>query len=219
MFERDDSRQIVTPRKHSQQWHQEKRQDMRENFLYQEYIEQLDDADSIRTYAFFSTFVAIKGVIALLTNHKDAAAALRSVHTGGGVLPSREDALRFSQREDYDPHDPTWYVGNALLDVPGIWEAAQTLQLHYAELVRAERSVDDALEITELPDDPFDGSFSFRFEPPEELRVENAIQAFTAGEGSSDMVASRYGVPQKRFRVILRERGLMPSPGGSRKVQ
>ena len=216
-FERDEQQQVVHPRKRGQQWQQEKRQDMRENFLYAEYIEQLGETDPIRTYAAYSTFVAIKAVVALFTGHKDAAAALSSVHPKGCLLPDREHAIAFTQREDYDPNDPVWYIVHALTDVPGIWEAAQTLQLHYSAIVRAERNIDDSLDPTELPDDPVGASLEVQWKTPEQISIETAIQAFTAGEGSSDSVAAHYGIGQKKFRGILRERGLMPPRGGNRR--
>src|SRR5688572_22255825 len=77
------------------------RQDIVDNFLYREWVDQLDDRDAIRSYVHYALFVSAKAVISLLTEH------MREISTS--FPPQRPDALKFKARDDYDETDPVWY--------------------------------------------------------------------------------------------------------------
>lgn len=205
MYDRDEDQSPVS----GTQWFKEARRDIMENFLYQEFVEQLSSPKPIRTFSAYAMFVAVKGVINLLTEHKDGVEALRSISPVGELFPSREDAIAFKNTISYDDTNPVWFLAGALL-IPGIWEAAQTLQIHYGELARFYRTEEDG---TQLPD----YQFEIGMEVTEDTLIEVAVQAYLAEEGSADDIAAEYGIGQKRFRKELRSRGIMISHGGDRK--
>lgn len=189
------------------------RQDTVDNFLYNEWFEQRNRVNGIQAFASYAVFVSAKAVISLLTEH------MADVRTTMEIpFPNmREDALRFKQRDDYDETNPVWYLSHVFVDVPGSWEASQTLQLIYGDMVRVERRVRDVDEPTVLPDDPLDKTLETRYDLPEDIRIDAAIQAVLGDEGTVDQIATQYGIGQKRFRRILKELDLMPSRGGDRK--
>jgi len=199
-----------------QRWDKDKHTDVIENFLYNEYVEQLDGRDPIRTFPSYVMFICAKAVIALLTTHKAGAEALRRLHPKDQPLPLREKAIAFKDQMEYDDADPVWYVGHVFQQVPGTWEAVQTLQLHYGDIVRAEH--ESTAETGPLPDDPLGATLETRYKTPEELRIEAAVAAFEAGEGSGDQLAKVYSVPRDKLRAELRERGLAKR-GGDRKAR
>lgn len=191
-------------------WFKEARKDIMENFLYQEFKEQLDSPNPIRTFSFYATFVSTKAVINLLTEHTEGIETLQSIHPEHLPMPTRENALAFKSSEWYDETDPIWYLSCVYISVPGVWEAAQTLQLHYGELARFYRTEEDE---SQLPD----YLFEVGMEVTEDTLIEVAVQAYLAEEGSADDIAGEYGIGQKRFRKELRNRGIMISHGGDRK--
>ena len=199
-----------------QQWEREKHTDVIENFLYSEYVEQLSCRDPIRTFPAYAMFICAKAVISLLTTHKGGEEALRRVHPKDQPLPLRSKAIAFKDRLEYDAHDPDWFMANVFKEVPGTWEAIQTLQLHYGDIVRAEHETVE--EAGPLPDDPLGATLETRYKTPEELRIEAAVVAFEAGEGSGDTLAKVYSVPRDKLRFALRERGLAKR-GGDRKAR
>jgi hypothetical protein len=194
-----------------QQWDREKHKDVIENFLYNEYVDQLDGRDPIRTFPAYAMFVCAKAVIALLTTHKAGEEALRRLHPKDQPLPLREKAIAFKEQIDYDVNDPDWFMAHVFVEVPGTWEAIQTLQLHYGDIVRAEHETVEEAGV--LPDDPIGATLETRYKTPEELRIEAAITAFEAGEGSGDNLAKVYSVPRDKLRLALRERGLAKRGG------
>ena len=200
----------------SVRWKEEQRKDVTDNYLYQEWLEQLDTRDPIRTFASYAVYVSAKSAIELLTTHRDGITVLRQYHPNHLPLPMREKALALKQLPEYDPQNPAWFVAHAFALVPGLWDVAQTLQEQYGNVVRAERVVQQMDDTSPLPDDPEDESIPKQIIIPMEQRIENAIQAVLAEEGDTDSIAQKYGVPQKQFRSILRERNLMPSRGGRR---
>lgn len=185
------------------------RQDIIENCLYDEYLEQLNSKHPIRSWSVYATYMGARTVIKVLTEH------MQEVSSTLG--PSREDAIRFTQRLDYNPYDPVWFLSHVFTEVPGTFEAVQSLHEMYGDVVRTVSDATGQPYAGELPDDPIGNSVIDRYGTPEYMRLEQAIEAFLAEEGSADMVAAQYGIGQKRFRTILRERGLMRSHGGDRR--
>lgn len=194
-----------------QQWEREKHTDIIENFLYSEYVDQLDSRDPIRTFPAYAMFVCAKAVIALLTTHKGGEEALRRLHPKDQPLPLREKAIAFKSQIDYTTTDPDWFLSHVFAEVPGTWEAVQTLQLHYGDIVRAEHETVEEAGV--LPDDPLGATLATRYKTPEELRIEAAVTAFEAGEGSGDKLAKVYSVSRDKLRKELRERGLAKRGG------
>lgn len=200
-------------------WEREKHADMVNNFLYQEWLEQLDSRSAVRTYAAYAMFTSAKAVIAVLTTHRNGEEQLRRMHPAHLPLPMREKAIDFKNQIDYDPFDADWFLAHVFAEVPGVWDACQTLQLHYSDFVRGAQfaSLEPVIE-TELPDDPIGESLSNRYELNEEIRIEAAVTAYLAGEGSADTLFQQYNVPRDTLRQVLRDRGLSKR-GGDRKAK
>lgn len=177
-----------------------------DNVLYDEFCEQ----QQIESFAFFAVYVSMKAVIHLLTEHK------RSVSDMFGEIPTRQAAIAFVQQIDYDPNDPEWFVAHALLEVPGIWQAAQTLQKMYGNIVRVERAMQEIDDTSELPDDP-GAEVTWPMEIEEDIRLEIAGVAYANGKGPVDEIATLYGIPQKKFRQYLKSLGLTLPRGGDRR--
>lgn len=211
-------KETVTRGVSRQRWEQEKYQDMVDNYLYQEWLDQLNSREAIRTFSAYATFVSAKAVISLLTTHKNGEEQLRQMHPTYLPIPMREKAIAFKNQIDYDPHDVNWYIGHVFGEVPGTWEAAQTLQQHYGDFVRATQDAHDGPVIpTELPDDPVGMGLADRYKLPEDIRMEAAVKAFEAGEGNTRQLGKQYGVPREKLRDTLRERGILKH-GGDRKA-
>jgi len=186
------------------------RQDIIDNFLYQEYKDQLEDADAIRSYSSFVMFVSAKAIISLLTEHM--------AEVSCALPPKRADAIAFRSRDDYDETDPVWYLSNVFVAVPGTWEAVQSLQQMYSDVVRVECTLNKQPIQGILPDDPHRVAEEKKAEDFEEdIRMQQAVQSFLAEEGTTEEIAQRYGFGQKRFRKYLKDNGFMRSHGGDRK--
>jgi hypothetical protein len=194
------------------------RQDVRDNYLYQEWKQQIGKKDAIRTYPVYALFVAIKAVLNLLTTRPNGDELFQKFHRG--TLLQREALLRWKESELFDPNDPVYILSRGLA-IPGMLGAAESLIIHYSDFVRAERSRLDSKQTDVLPspppDDPEGDTLSTRYEIPFDVRMENAIQGYLAKEGSADVVAKRYGIPQKQFRAELRNRNHLSTRGGDRK--
>jgi len=190
-------------------WYKEARKDVMTNFLHDEFLDQLESQHPIRTFSAYATFVSVKAVINLFSEHKGGSEVFQSIHPDYLPVPDREAVIAFKNKEEFDETDPVWYLTHALR-IPGVWEAAQTIQIHYSNLARYFREEDD---LSELPD----YLFSEGSEVSEEILMEIAVQSYLAEEGAADDIASLYGIGQKRFRKELRNRGIMISHGGDRK--
>lgn len=194
------------------------RRDVQDNFLYQQWLSQLGRVSSIRTYPVFALFTSIKAAVSLLTSKTGGYELLGHIHNSElSPYPSRDDLIAIKILADYDDHDPSWLISQALT-VPGLLQVAESLMMYYSDFVRAERkgldNDDESVVSSALPDDPGNFVMSDNFEPSEALRIEQALLAVQANEGTTDEIASRYGLPQKRFRAIVRERGLNRPRGG-----
>ena len=199
-------------------WQREKRDDVVTNFFYSEWVEQLGVRNPIRTYGTYALFVACRAVLYGLTSTGTLAQALREKHPRHLPFPEREKALAFKNRDDYEATDWVWYLANVEQDVPGTFEAAQTLLINYSDLARAERQANpDMVVESPLPDDPIETGASQRMEVPEETRIEQAISAYTAREGNYKDIADKYGLARHAFRKVLKDRGLSRSRGGNQK--
>jgi hypothetical protein len=208
-------RSITIPTSEQEQREAGNRKDVRNNFLYEEWKRQLRSKDAIDTYPVFALYTTIKAAVLLLSERKSAP-ELDLVWTP----ELRDQVIRWKESADWNPNSPSVTIGHGAL-IPGLLAFAECLMMRYSDFVRAER---DRLDSTPkdvidspLPDDPFDESLPERYEIPFDIRVENAVQGFLAKEGAADVVSQRYKIPQKYFRTVLKERGLMPSRGGDRK--
>lgn len=192
------------------------RKDVKDNFLYNEWMRQSRRPDGMKVYATYALFTCLRAALILMLAKPGANGLIPTFYTG--ELPDREELLKISEWND--THLPKWHeVMGKLLMVPNMLELAEALMLHYADFVRAER-VDKAggpVLHSPLPDDPLEQSLPDRYEIPMDIRIESAVQSYIAKEGSADKIATKYEIPQKQFRQVLQDRQLIGSRGGDRK--
>lgn len=198
-------------------WLEERDEDLAGNFLYQTFIEQLVyRPDSIRAYADWSVGIGARAVATLFVSRPHGSEALRERHPVGMPVPDRE-ILRHLL-ETTDDLDVRAWLALAFQGIPGLFEATETLLLAYAALVRAEWARLDRARRrhpdTPLPDDIKVGPILPRLNIPLDIRIERAIEAVEAREGSYKVIATRYRVGQKRLLRVLHERGLNRPRGG-----
>lgn len=192
------------------------RKDVKDNFLYEEWLRQSRRPDGIKTYAAYAIFTCLRAAFVLMTSKPGADQLIETFYSG--ELPDREALLKIG--EAIDITSPTNNeVMSWLIAVPNMMEMAEALILHYSDFVRAERvdKSDGPVLHSPLPDDPLEASLPDRYEIPLDVRINNAVEAYKAKEGSADKVARKYGIPQKQFRQVLQDRQLIGSRGGDRK--
>lgn len=198
------------------------RADVRDNMLYDQWLDQLDTAYPVRTYPVYALYVCLKAALALLTTRTKGYQYLEGLHDSSvSPWPNREDLIAFKLLEDFTDKSPEWFLSHAT-QIPGLLGVAETLMIHYSDFVRAERErLDnedaDVVSSTPLPDDPSGEGLSNRYVVPYEIRLENAVQARVAGEGGVKQIARKYDVPRDKLFETLRERGLLERPGGDRR--
>jgi hypothetical protein len=191
---------------------QVKRQDVLDNVIYQEWEAQRYTPNGIDSFATYSVFSCAKAVIKLMTEYRQDIATIFDDDI------KREDALAFTQRQDYDESDPVWYLSNVFTAVPGTFAAHQVIQRKYGDKVRSVRELYKQEADDILPDSPVDTGYVYgQTHLGEDMAVELAVQYYMDGEGSADQVASMFGIPQKRFRKILKDLGVAQHRGGDRK--
>jgi hypothetical protein len=92
------------------------------------------------------------------------------------------------------------------------------IQRKYGDKVRSVRELYKQEADDILPDSPVDTGYVYgQTHIGEDMAVELAVQYYMDGEGSADQVASMFGIPQKRFRKILKNAGVAQHRGGDRK--
>lgn len=193
-------------------WHMDRQQDVMDNFLYHEWRQQLDSRHPIRTYSLYSLYVATKAALALVSSTHERSQTLRDRHPRALPFPDREKAVRFRELAAVeDSHNWTWFLSNVGVEVPGIFEAAETLLTNYGDIVRAAQHTSSSDTPTTIPDDPAKSVVS------DADMLELAISAYLAEEGNFIEVAKKYGIPKHRFRTTLIERGLIRSRGGNQR--
>lgn len=197
------------------------RQDVKDNYLYQEWKDQVGKKNGIRTYPVYALYVALKAAIAFISTRSHRADILITFFDPETERSLRESVLAFKESKDYQPNDPACLIGHASL-IPGLLSLAETILMRYGDFVRAERGELDKLGNpvvdSPLPDDPYGETLKDRYEIPEEIRFENGYQAYLAKEGSAKAIAKKYDLPRDRFFEYLRERGIQLRHGGDRKA-
>lgn len=205
----------------------EMRSDLRNNFLYLEYLTQLlvEDVEAIDvSYAGYSLYIALKAALQLMVNQPDGCAMV-------GLDPSvREAAVQFHEKcrvRLIDDTDVPLYVQTIITDVPGIWGAANTLLVEYSKAVRIERATETKRGTFNFIDSPLPDEDEGRL--PRRLlslydasdRLTRAIAAYhndVDGTSIKDL-AREYGLRYDTLRTHIRELGITRSQGGDRKAK
>lgn len=198
------TKEDVEPMTTLEEIRQNQYKDVVENFLYAEWVEQMDTG--LSTFSHFATLTALKAFVTFMTTHKNSDQALLEFVR---VVPDdlRNRCIAFKDHERYDPTDTTWYVSTLLNMVPEAWEISQVFLTHYANQVRLEGSK------TPLPDNPFKTAS----DDDERVRLRQAVHAYTADEGSVRELSKKYGVTRRVLEDELRTAGILKGRGGDRK--
>jgi hypothetical protein len=191
----------------SVRWYRSKRHDVVNNFLYDRWLEQR--SGGFRTYPVFAIYCTAKAIVELMTSYQNAHALLTELDSTL-EQPTREMCLTIKQQPWYD--DPEAFLGHIFAEKL-ILRWVEVALIRYGDLVRGIHHLEQIELPTFLPDDPLG------FLPEqvaEDVVISHALTALAAGEGSADAIARRFGIGQKAFRRIAKERGIMRGHGGPR---
>lgn len=193
------------------------RKDVKDNFLYEEWLRQSRKPDGIKTYAVYALQTGLKSAFVLMTSKPGSDELIRSFYQGH--LPDREGLLKIGELMDITSMSQEEVMG-ALISFPYMLDMAEALIIHYADFVRSERvdKSDGPVLHSPLPDDPLEKTLPDRYDIPEDVRFKNGLQAYLAKEGNYRTIAKKYNLPEKRFLRYLQDEGVIQPRGGDRKV-
>lgn len=187
-------------------WYRQRRDDIANNTLYDQWLKQR--LYGYKTYPCYCVACAAKALIELVTAYPDAERLCRELAPERDP-PSKAACLTAKQSAWYtDPEAFFTHIFN-VVDVAWI----EIILLRYGDLVRGLQRQDGTESPKVLPDDPFGEA---DLEVSEADRIELAFIDLAAGQGTADQIARRYGIGQKKFRLLARERGVLGSHGGYR---
>jgi transposase-like protein len=206
----------ILPGNHPRVYAAERSADLRDNFLYQTFFEQLVTSRyPVATYATWSLYVALRAALTLIAERQYGWELLRDHYPPDRPMPLRADAQDYLRTKDIDV-EYSQFMAEVMYEVPGILTAAETLLALYSRNVRIEwdrllRQNITPVTDTPLPDDP--GIWTGI---TESSRLEAAADEYELSRKSVAEVARHFGIGHKRLREYLRDTGRLRKWGGSR---
>lgn len=188
-------------------WESGRRADLKSNYLYSEYMQQVLSSPAPMHFQLFCEVVAGKAFLHMMTRMRGRKDIIREFIGGSGNLPRLSDAQEFIILDKHRERDGERFLAMLYAEVPGSKPIVQKMLNYYAELVREEWR-----KMRVKPESPLPGEPDWLFANADESdTLHLAVEAYIAGAGLN-RAAAMFKIGNRRLREALEERGVLRQP-------